>query len=128
MSAAWVALVLLIPSPRWVCWGTVRITPFRFPVSRRSNPVQEDAVAAESELRSAHGAQGQVDEIGARQGVTADVEAPHPLVADLAEARPEQASGNRRDRPVGDEVDLVHVPGVAIGGRRLEGAGREGVG
>src|SRR5260221_13711514 len=114
-----------MPSPRWILLGTLRITPFVFPLSVRSNPAQEDAIAAKVEVCIGRLAQAQVSEVGTGQRVAPDVQAADRFVADQTEAGPEQVCGDRRRRPIGDEVDFMHIPGVAVGGVNLEGAGRE---
>src|SRR5262245_13911880 len=102
-----------MPSPRWNLWGTLRITPFRFPFLLRSNPVQQHPVGTEVEVCVAYPSQAQVGEVGTWQGIAPHIQAADLFVAGLAKARPQGAGGNRRCGTVGDEIDFVHAPGVA---------------
>src|SRR6476646_9487406 len=114
-SAVWVAFVVLaMPLLGWVKGSTAqdsrRETNGALPA--RPDPVDEDPVAAEVEIRAPRLAQPQVREVGAWQRVPTQVELADRPVFDPAEAGRQPRAGHRRRRADRDEVALMHEPGV----------------
>src|SRR4051794_36551466 len=124
MSVARVAVVLLMRSPRWVCGSSGSLYP-NLPYLSRPDAVEQDAGRTEVEVRPLEPAQAQRRQPRAPQREVADDQATGVVDPGFVEAGAEQAGRRGRRPAVGDEVDFVDQPVVAVGRRHLEGAGRE---